>query len=291
MIENGAHGAERASGSDIHAMEFLKLHFGKKFFIFNDTVHIDTLFYSWLIILILIIVSILARRKIGVIPTKIQGLFEIIYNWLRSMAEDMIGPDGKKYVPFVMTIFLFVLLSNWTGLIPSFIPPSRDYNFTLGMAIVSFLSFTFIGIARAYQKVKEEKKQFFLIFIIKGFWQWFSHFFQPAPGLWHVLEGPMRYIMVPFMFVLFFVLNVIEELARIVSLSVRLMGNIMGEHLAISVFLSMVLMAGLMIPAKFLVWGSSAFVMIIGTLTGFIQAMIFAVLTLSYIAHAVAEEH
>lgn len=264
------HGAQHGSDS-LRAMEFYKVHF------FNGTVHLDTLFYSWGIILLLVVLSFVARRKFGVIPSRIQALFEIIYDWIRGMAEDMIGHDGKKYAPFIMTIFLFVLLSNWLGLVPSFIPPSRDINTTLGLAIISFLSFTYFGIRE------------------KGFLGWLGHFFQPAPGLWNALEGPMKYIIGTFLFVLFFVLNIIEELARVVSLSVRLMGNIMGEHLAIAIFLSIVLMGGqltvITASTKLMVWASSAFVMIIGALTGFIQAMIFSVLTISYIAGAVSEEH
>ncbi|MBI2251505.1 MAG: F0F1 ATP synthase subunit A [Armatimonadetes bacterium] len=278
----------------MHAIEF----YTKE--ILGFKLHLDTLLYSWGLILFLIFLSWLASKKFKIIPLGFQGVFEIIYDYLNNLAEGMIGKDSKEYIPLVMTIFLFVLVSNWLGLIPGFIPPTRDINTTLALAIVSFLSFNYFGIKSSYlilahHQGKPKGLKNFLIFIIKGFWKWFSHFFQPTPALWNSLEGVLKYLMVPFLCLLFFILNIIEEFARVISLSIRLMGNIMGEHLAVSILLGLLFMVAKLdfvsAVTTPIIWASSAFVMIIGALTGFIQALIFAVLTLSYIAHAVAEEH
>lgn len=278
---------------ELEAIEFKRIPF------LNGSLHLDTLVYTWGMIILLVFIAYLARRKIGIIPTKLQGLFEVIYTYLCGLAEDMMGEEGKKYAPFVMTIFLFVLLSNWTGLIPAFKPPSRDFNTTLALAVVSFLSFNYFGIRKAYQGIKKDNPPRSILqvpaYVFSGFWKWFSHFFQPVPMLWRSLEGALKYILIPFLIILFFILNVVEELARIISLSIRLMGNIMGEHLAVFILLGLFI-AGwhfsfVTIATKPILWASSAFILVIGALAGFIQALIFTVLTLSYISHAVAEEH
>src|SRR5690606_24190037 len=138
-----------------------------------------------------------------------------------------------------------------------------------------------------------------------GFINWVAHFWQPTPMLWRDLSGGLRYALVPFLALLFIFLNIVEEVARLLSLSIRLYGNISGEDQVMSKLLEtmqgfigsvtaqdagVVGLVGYGLMAM-LLWVSSFFVMCIGTLAGFIQAFIFFVLTLSYIAHAVADEH
>lgn len=282
------HGGGEGSAGEA-AMAFLRVD------LFGHMIHLDTIVYSVAIMVLLVLVAIIAGRRMRIIPVPVQSLFEVIYFWLAGLAEDMIGKTGKNYVPFVMTIFLFILCANWVAMIPGFIPPSRDINTTLAYALISFMSFTYFGMVKAFTKVKKETKTTGLKLVVLGIWKWFSHYFEPVPSLWKELDGAMKYVLCPVLLILFFFLNIIEELARVLSLSIRLMGNIMGEHLALAVFFGLVVAAGqltvVLALTKFLVWFSSAFVVILGALSGFIQAMIFSVLTLSYISHAVAEEH
>ncbi|MFH1454175.1 MAG: FoF1 ATP synthase subunit a [Armatimonadota bacterium] len=294
VATEGAHqGAQAAAshGGSIgeHAMGFCNA------YLFGYKVHLDTLVYSWGIILLLIIIGFIAGRRSRIIPRPFQCMFEIIYNWVGGFAQSMMGPKGKNYIPFAMTIFLFILCANWIAMIPTFIPPSRDINTTVAYALVSFLGFTYYGMANALKKVKTEENLKGPKKYLIGFWRWFAHYFYPVPVIWSSMDGAIKYILCPFLLVLFFVLNIIEELARVLSLSIRLMGNVMGEHLALSVFLGLVVMAGQLNfitgTTKILVWFNSAFVTVIGGLTGFIQAMIFMVLSLSYIAHIVTEDH
>lgn len=277
----GGHG----SMESLRAMEFFTV----------NKVHVDTVVYSFAIVVILIILGYLAGRRAAVIPKGIQALFEIIYTWLKGEADDMIGKDSIKYVPLVVYIFLFVLLSNWIGLIPTFITPTRDINTTVALALISFFSFIFAGISKSYERERKKNNGSFILCALSAFINWLGHYFHPAPDVWKDLEGVTRYTIGIFLFVLFLFLNIVEELARIVSLSVRLMGNIMGEHLAIGIFLSLVIMPGaldlVLGTTKVLAWSSSVFAITIGALTGFIQAMIFAVLTISYISTAVSDEH
>lgn len=251
-------------------------------------VHVDTVVFTWGIMLVLIILAVLARKKIGLIPTGLANLFELIFEYFDNLAFDMTGKNATQYVPTVVTIFLFVLFANWVGLIPTFLPPSRDYNTTLALACIAFLSFNIYGIQSKIRTASHKNKGILAPFI--GLKNWLLHFIEPTPLIWNSLEGPMKYIMTPILMILFLILNIIEELARIVSLSVRLFGNVMGEHLVVGILLVLMFT----ITIKFLVpviWISSLFVVVLGTLTGFIQAFIFAVLTLSYISHAVEEEH
>jgi len=243
--------------------------------------HLDTLFYSWLAFLVILVFALLARRSIRTVPGKLGCLFEHIYAYFLDLASSMIHKQPERYVPFIMTIFLFVLACNWMGLIPTFIPPTRDYNTTLALALISFFAFNFYGIRRAMEDNKAAGKG-----VWGGFVTWISHFIQPVPEIWRSLEGPMKYILTPFLLVLFIILNIMEELMRILSLSVRLMGNILGEHLVLGVLLYLALFIT-QIWLRPMNWATSTFVCLLGALTGFIQAFVFAVLSLSYISGAV----
>ena len=105
--------------------------------------HLDTLFYSWLAIIIILSLAFWAGKSRREIPRSLRSVFEHIYDYFKDLAESMIHLNPERYVPFVMTIFLFVLTCNWLGLIPGFIPPTRDYNTTRALAIISFLSFNY----------------------------------------------------------------------------------------------------------------------------------------------------
>ena len=282
VLKHGAGaGASAITGHDANPMEEFAhhvehaLHF-KSLTIGGYTVHIDTLAYSWGIVILLALVAFIVGSRLKQVPKalSLQHLFEMLLNMFNGMAENLMGREGRKYVPFVATLFIFILCSNWTGLIPTFIPPSRDVNTTLGLALISFLAFNLFGIQK------------------KGLFKWIAHFIDPIPKLWHDMEGAMKYIFVPILLPLFLVLNIVEEVARIVSLSMRLFGNIMGEHVVIAVFLGLV---------TFMSFGGTwvgivfepfpLFIWMLGLLAGFIQALVFSLLTLAYISGAVMEHH
>ena len=300
-----------------------------------------------LVVAVVIAVAWLGRQGTGLVPHGMGAIFEHIWDWIDDLSQGMMGREGRRYVPFAMSIFLFVLASNWSGLLPMpkyahgehgaaahaqasaeaeapaaeapeaeahplFEAPSVSFNTTLAMAMVSFLAFNFYGIRKSLEGPsahagEEHGHGHGKPGVVGGLFNWVTHFWQPTPMLWRDLSGAMRYMLVPLLACLFIVLNIVEEVARLVSLSIRLYGNIFGEHQVklklaetMQTFLGEAtasikagalgggvgfgMMAGLL-------WVSSFFVMCIGTLAGFIQAFIFFVLTLSYISHAVAEEH
>ncbi|MCL5036685.1 MAG: F0F1 ATP synthase subunit A [Chloroflexi bacterium] len=254
----------------------------------TNTIHLDTLAMTWLVMLVILVIGIVAHFSIRWIPTPIQSLFEHIYAYFEDLGETLISKNIDKYIPFVMTLFIFVLACNWIALIPGFIPPTRDYNTTLALAVIAFIGFTYFGIMKNIEDEKSHEVKG-IKGILLGVWHWMLHFIEPLPDLWISMEGAMKWILCPILLVMFLILNIIEEVIRIVSLSVRLMGNIMGEHMVTGVFLWLTLFMA-QEWLKPMNWITSIFVGLLGALTGFIQAFIFAVLTLAYIA-GVVEGH
>lgn len=311
-----------------------------------------------IVVAVLVVLGIIARGQIGIVPRGLGAAFEHVFDWIDGLAEDMIGHGSRQYVPLLMSFFLFILVSNWSGLLPlpifnvdaeytaqmqqheqhapsdpasviesdepvtkshehvhfAYEAPTVSFNTTLALAIISFLAFNFYGIKKNVMPStgghahdhEGDDHHHHSSGGIGGLWTWILHFIQPVPMLWHSLEGPLK-ILVPPLFVLFLCLNIVEELARILSLSIRLFGNISGEH-SVKVNLLGVLSeflgnafaalkvgglgyAGFSLGLAGMIWGASIFATLLGALAGFIQAMVFMILSLVYIAHAVADDH
>ncbi|MEW6277311.1 MAG: FoF1 ATP synthase subunit a [Candidatus Eremiobacterota bacterium] len=290
--------------------------------------HIVMLGSSCAVLLFILVTAMMARPGIGVVPRGWGAVYEHTFDWLDGLAQDLMGREGRNYVPFAMTLFLFILASNWSGLLPlpilgsgeeltQYEPPSTSYNTTLALALISFLAFNYFGLKKRLFPPKDSGAGLSHGHDdhdhghhspggLAGLGVWIAHFWQPTPELWKTMEGALKYLMVPFLAVLFILLNFIEEWARIISLSFRLFGNISGEHqVKASLLDTMYTYGGQMVEAlshgqlaglfagilAIVIWAISLFAMCLGALAGFIQAMIFAVLTLSYIGHAVADEH
>ena len=173
----------------------------------------------------------------------LRNLLEMILSFLVGIAEDILGHHAKKYMPLLATCFLFILFMNLLGLIPGFVPPTDQMNITVGLAVVVFLSTHYYG-------VREHGVAYF------------KHFLGPV---WWLAP-----IMLP--------IEIVSHLARPLSLSLRLFGNITGDHLVVGIFLGLV---PFVVPSIF--YGLGVFV-------SFMQAFIFTVLSMIYIAGAVAHE-
>jgi F-type H+-transporting ATPase subunit a len=245
-------------------------------------VHIDTIVISWMIIIFYLVFALVMRTRYRVVPGYAQTILEMLVGGFDSLSCSMIGEKkGKRYVPYIVSIFLFIVSCNLLGLLPPFckighfqisMPPTRDISTTVALALISFLAFQYYG----YRQ--------------KGI-KYVLHYIYPIPMLLKAMTGFMKILIIP-LFFLFLFLNIMEECARVLSLSVRLMGNILGEHIvasALILFFTVVLkMSIFLCPLADIL---PLFVLFLGLLTGVIQAFIFSVLTLSYIAHAVEEEH
>lgn len=189
----------------------------------------------------------LKRSENYLLPEKrlsLRTFFEIITEFFYDLLEGLMGEEGVKYVPFVTSIFIFILFSNLLGLIPGFYPPTMNINTNAGIAIFVFIAYNYFGF-----------KKHGLSYI--------KHFMGP----------------VIFLAFLFLPIELISHIFRPVSLSVRLFGNIFGDHTALETFTDLV-------PI-----GVPVFFMALGLLVSIIQALIFALLTAVYIVLSTGEEH
>lgn len=205
---------------------------GQKFY-FN----IETILMTWIVFAVLLLFGMLAVRKRDFIPRRFQIIGEMIVGQLYQLTEDALDrKQAEKYGPMVCTLFLFMLLSNWLGIIPHLGEPTKDYNTPLALGLMGFVIAHYAGIKS------------------KGFKAYASEYFQPM------------FFMMP--------LNLIGELAKIVSISFRLFGNVMGGSIIILVVSH--LTYSLLLPPLL-----NAF---FGLFVGTIQAFVFTMLTVVYIS-------
>ena len=200
------------------------------------------------IITLFITISVNTR---ALIPSRLQLLSELSYNFIAQLLKDTVGNDGRRYFPFVFTIFMFVLIGNMVGMIPYSFTFTSHIIVTFALAAVVFIGVTILG------------------FVKHGF-----HYFAllAPPGLpWYMLP-----ILIP--------IELISYLSRPISLSVRLFANMLAGHTLLKVFAGFVLPLGLagILPFAFIVALTGLEILI-----AFLQAYVFAILTCLYINDAI----
>ena len=201
------------------------------------TINLEVILMTWIVFALLIIIGLCASNKKSILPKPIQALGELIVSLLYELTEDALGKDlAKTYAPLICALFMFLLLSNWLGIIPHLEEPTKDLNTTLGLGIMGFVIAHYAGIKS------------------KGFKEYVKEYFQPI------------FFMMP--------LNLIGELAKIVSISFRLFGNIMGGSIIILV-VSYLTYSVVLPPFLYAFFG-----LFVGT----IQAFVFTMLTVVYIS-------
>ncbi len=201
--------------------------------------------YSWVVMLLLIGVGFLATKGIGIIPTKMQNLFEIVVAGIEDFMVEITGEEGRWLFPIIATVFIYIFICNLIGLIPGFFPPTASLNTTLSCALVVVIFTHVIGIK--YHGAK-----------------YIKHFLGPV------------WWMVP----IIFPIEIIGHLARILSLSFRLFGNMMGHELVLGIlfFLAGAFFAPLPIMA-------------LGIFVALVQAFVFFLLSIMYFTGAMEHAH
>jgi F-type H+-transporting ATPase subunit a len=205
---------------------------------------------------LIFIISLLATRQMSLKPKRLQGTLEIVVDWLVDILHSLVGKDGPKYFPIIVSLFLFILFSNLIGLIPGFVSPTSNLNTNLALALIVVLFATpFVGIQNLG---------------LKGY-------------LKHK-GGPIAFL-APFVFLF----ETIGELARPVSLTVRLFTNIKSGDILILTLI--VVFIGM--PYNPLIPFLSIISMVFGLFVSFVQAYVFAFLAVVYFAGASGwgEEH
>lgn len=204
---------------------------------------------TMLIVAFGVVLSLIVRARLSVEnPGKLQIVIEDAVGAVGGLLEEWIGPSGRRYLPLVFSIGFFILTANYAGLIPGLMAPTSSLNVTLGCALTVWV----------YYHIQGLKQQ--------GVVSYLRHFAAP-PGA-PIFLAP---IMLP--------IELISHAARVLSLSLRLFGNIFGEELVIAILFSIV---PLIVPLP---------MMLLGLITGGLQAFIFVLLTIIYLQGAVAVEH
>ncbi len=208
---------------------------------FNITLNIKTLIMSWMIMAFLIIFTYLAVYRIKLVPGVWQSLAETIVSVFDKLVSDTLESKDRKYFPFITALFLFLLLCNYIGVVPGCDEPTKDLNTPLGLAILGFVIAHYSGIR------------------YKGILKYAKEYLEPF------------FIMAP--------LNLIGELAKVISISFRLFGNIMGGSIIIIVVSHLVY--SLVLPPMLYAF--------FGIFVGTVQAFVFTMLSLVYIALQIKE--
>jgi F-type H+-transporting ATPase subunit a len=196
----------------------------------------DTLIHTWVVMGLLILFAVVSTRKMSFLPGPFQTIAELIVGVFEGLVHDALDGRNRKYFPLILVLFMFLVLSNWLGLIPGLGEPTRDLNTPLSLAVMGFFIAHYAGIRT------------------KGIKGYLSQYVEPM------------FFMAP--------LNLIGEVAKVVSISFRLYGNIMGGAIIIAVVTDLVF--SLLLP-PFL----NAF---FGLFVGTVQAFVFTMLTLVYIS-------
>ena len=212
---------------------------------FIEKVLLPYVTYTWVIMIFLVVVIKLTVRRIELVPQGGQNFFEVLISGIEEFMVGVTGEEGRKFFPLIGTLAFFILISNYMGMVPGFFGPTANVNTTLACAIIVVVFTHVIGVkfhGPAYIK----------------------HFMGP---IWWLAP-------------LIFVVEVIGHLARILSLSIRLFGNIFGEELVLAILM---FLAGLYLaPLP---------VMFLGLFTGGVQAFIFCLLSMMYFAGAIEHAH
>lgn len=201
--------------------------------------------YTWVVMIFLVVGAKLAVRRIELVPRGGQNFFEVVISGIEEFMVGVTGEEGRYLFPIIGTLALFILFSNYLGMVPGMFSPTANLNTTVACAVIVVFYTHVIGVKFHGPK-------------------YIKHFLGP---IWWLSP-------------LIFVVEVIGHLARILSLSIRLFGNIFGEELVLAILM---LLAGLYLaPLP---------VMFLGLFTGGVQAFIFCLLSMMYFAGAIEEAH
>ncbi len=210
----------------------------------GQSVEFKHVFYTWIAMAILFALGLIVRKRLTLVPGKLQNVLETLIGGLDDFAVNSGGERIRPFVPLLVTLFLYILVQNLMGLVPMFDAPTANINTNLGMALLVFILYQFMGFK--------------------------TH------GMAYIKQfmGPM-----PAMAPLIFPIELLTHFARILSLTLRLFGNIRGEEIVMLV-LFMLVPIGSTYPMFFLFLFAKV-----------LQAFVFYMLTLVYLQMAMSDEH
>jgi F-type H+-transporting ATPase subunit a len=204
----------------------------------------DAIAYTWLIMILLVLLSVAATKSLKAVPSGIQNFMEVIVGGIENMLVETMGEHGKPFFPLIATLALFILVSNLIGLVPGFFPPTANINTTAACAVVVFVATHVVGLKHHGAG-------------------YIKHFLGPIAWL-----APMM-----------FFIEVIGHFSRVISLTLRLFGNMNGHELVLIIFFGL---APFLVPLP---------MMLMGVLVSFIQAFVFMLLAMIYIQGSLEHAH
>jgi F-type H+-transporting ATPase subunit a len=196
----------------------------------------------------------------GLIPDSgftLRNVLELLVEMLAGLAEQNMGPNWRRYFPLIGTLFFFILISNMLGLVPGFAGATSSADTTWAWAIISFAVHQYVGIR-------------------EHGWGYINHFL--GPSLVDVTVGGKK-IHLRLLAPLYAPIELVSHLSRVFTLAVRLLANMFADHTVVAVWL---LLVPAVVPAIF---------MGLGMLVAFLQAYVFAMLSMIYIGLALEEAH
>ena len=234
----------------------------------------DHLFYTWVVMGLLVVLSLAAGRNLQLVPRGTQNFMEVVLDQFLTLLDDVIGHEGRRFLPLIGTLGLFILVSNLMGLIPGMVAPTGNLNTTAACAITVFVYYHYVGIRT------------------QGLGAYLKHFCGPVPAL-----APLM-----------FPIELVSHFARALSLSLRLFGNMAAGHILLAVVFLLTGLDGLFgwaltgslggillgIPGgAVMIAFTTGFLLPLKILVAFLQAFIFCMLSMLYLAGAVegAEDH
>jgi len=177
----------------------------------------DAIAYTWLIIVLLLVLSVLATSALKSVPSGLQNFMEVVVGGVENMIVETMGEHGRPFFPLIATLAIFILVSNLIGLVPGFFPPTANINTTAACAVIVFISTHVVGI-----------KHHGLHYL--------KHFMGPIAWLAPIM----------------FFIEVIGHLSRPVSLTLRLFGNMNGHELVLMIFFGL---APFLVPLPMMLMG------------------------------------
>jgi F-type H+-transporting ATPase subunit a len=201
--------------------------------------------YSWVLMAILISFGALATKTISMIPGKGQNLSEVIVSGIEDFMVETAGEEARWLFPLLATVFLYIFIGNLIGIVPGFLPPTANLNTTASVALIVVLFTHVIGVK--YHGVA-----------------YIKHFMGPV------------WWMAP----LIFIIEIIGHAARVLSLSFRLFGNMMGHEIVLAILFG--LAGAFFAPLP---------IMALGVFVAFVQAFVFFLLSLIYFSSAMEHAH
>ena len=221
-----------------------------------DASYTNSALWMTIAVVVAFFIFVIGVQKKALVPGRMQSVAELGYEFIAGMVRDNVGNAGKKYFPFVLTLFIFILLCNLLGLVPYSFTPTSHIIVTFAMAAVVFVGVTLIGFIK-------HGVHFVSFFVPKG---------------------------VPFALLLLLVpIEIISYFVRPFSLSIRLFANMLAGHTMLKVFGGFVVMLGILggwAPLAFLVAFTG-----LELLIAFLQSYVFAILTCLYLNDAIHLHH